>query len=228
MTEGDQTRDGYGLRHGHLPEDHDPFGTKINLKNGIWNGAAYEDRLRLINVPVLKDHGGAQVTGPSSTPTASSRWSSRPSARHRTTTWTSKTTGTIWSAIRRADLHVLDAIHVVKSGGRLRDSSEARHGDAARLRRPGGARRRRLEIRSLPCHRRRRHHPDNAGVEELPRAGRDDDPGLRLRGEQQESASWWRTACGALDMMSKKHREGGASAIDVQRLVEYYYEGAWI
>lgn len=35
-----------------------PNGTKIDFKNGIWNGSGYSDQpLRFINIPVLKDHG---------------------------------------------------------------------------------------------------------------------------------------------------------------------------
>ncbi len=42
------------------------YGTYISLKNGIWNTSAstYDnDTLKLINVPVLKTHGGLAVTG---------------------------------------------------------------------------------------------------------------------------------------------------------------------
>ncbi len=40
------------------------FGTRVNLKLGIWNGKAYENRIKLINVPVLKyhDRGGSEYT----------------------------------------------------------------------------------------------------------------------------------------------------------------------
>ncbi len=31
-------------------------GTYISFKHGIWNGATYEDRLKVINLPVLKSH----------------------------------------------------------------------------------------------------------------------------------------------------------------------------
>ncbi|MDR1318412.1 MAG: DUF362 domain-containing protein, partial [Treponema sp.] len=42
------------------------YGTAVSFKRGIWNSAAgrYDsDRLKLINAPVLKSHGGYQVTG---------------------------------------------------------------------------------------------------------------------------------------------------------------------
>jgi hypothetical protein len=38
-------------------------GTYISFRNGIWNGATYEDRLRVINTPVLKSHFVYGVTG---------------------------------------------------------------------------------------------------------------------------------------------------------------------
>lgn len=38
-------------------------GNRIELKEGIWNGTSYDDNLKLINVPVLKHHGGCGITG---------------------------------------------------------------------------------------------------------------------------------------------------------------------
>ncbi len=35
----------------------------MELKEGIWNGSSYDDNLKLINIPVLKDHAGCGVTG---------------------------------------------------------------------------------------------------------------------------------------------------------------------
>jgi hypothetical protein len=39
-------------------------GTRIELKEGIWQGDGYEQNLKLINVPVLKHHdtGGSEIT----------------------------------------------------------------------------------------------------------------------------------------------------------------------
>ncbi len=39
------------------------FGTYISFKNGIWNGQEYENRLKVINMPVLKSHNMYGVTG---------------------------------------------------------------------------------------------------------------------------------------------------------------------
>ena len=38
-------------------------GNRIELKEGVWNGKGYDENLKLITVPVLKDHGGCGVTG---------------------------------------------------------------------------------------------------------------------------------------------------------------------
>jgi uncharacterized protein (DUF362 family) len=38
-------------------------GTRVELKEGIWTGAGYAQNLKLINVPVLKTHGGSEITG---------------------------------------------------------------------------------------------------------------------------------------------------------------------
>lgn len=38
------------------------FGTYVSFKLGIWNGTAYDNRLKIINLPVLKSHSGYGVT----------------------------------------------------------------------------------------------------------------------------------------------------------------------
>ena len=39
-------------------------GTRVELQEGVWNGSAYQQNLKLINVPVLKHHdrGGSEIT----------------------------------------------------------------------------------------------------------------------------------------------------------------------
>jgi hypothetical protein len=39
-------------------------GTRVELREGVWNGSAYQQNLKLINVPVLKHHdrGGSEIT----------------------------------------------------------------------------------------------------------------------------------------------------------------------
>ena len=40
-------------------------GRRVELASGVWNGTAFEGRLKLINIPVLKHHdeGGSEITG---------------------------------------------------------------------------------------------------------------------------------------------------------------------
>ncbi len=45
-----------------FPKFNTTFGTMISFKNGIWNGTDYEQKLKIINVPVLKSHSGFAVT----------------------------------------------------------------------------------------------------------------------------------------------------------------------
>ncbi|MDD1720190.1 MAG: DUF362 domain-containing protein, partial [Methanoregulaceae archaeon] len=51
------------LIHVSYPKFETGYGTQISMKYGIWEGGEYNNsRLKLINVPVLKSHGGAGVT----------------------------------------------------------------------------------------------------------------------------------------------------------------------
>jgi hypothetical protein len=45
------------------PKFQTKFGTFISFKYGIWNGTGYEQRLKIISVPVLKTHSTYGVTG---------------------------------------------------------------------------------------------------------------------------------------------------------------------
>jgi PKD repeat protein len=45
------------------PKFQTKYGTYVSFKYGIWNGTGYEQRLKVINVPVLKTHGTYGVTG---------------------------------------------------------------------------------------------------------------------------------------------------------------------
>jgi len=38
------------------------WGTRVELKEGIWNGSSYSQNIKLINIPVLKTHGGSEIT----------------------------------------------------------------------------------------------------------------------------------------------------------------------
>lgn len=44
------------------PKFETDFGTRVSFRNGIWNGTDYENKLKVINLPVLKSHSGFGVT----------------------------------------------------------------------------------------------------------------------------------------------------------------------
>jgi len=59
-------RDGYvympSIEEGY-PKFTTVYGTRISMRDGVWEGTRYDSaRLKFLNVPVLKDHGGAGVT----------------------------------------------------------------------------------------------------------------------------------------------------------------------
>ncbi len=70
-SEGDMT-DGYWLNdtadpdtgvYVSYPKFQTVYGTYISFRYGIWNGATYEDGLKVINLPILKSHSNYGVTG---------------------------------------------------------------------------------------------------------------------------------------------------------------------
>jgi len=61
---GDHTTQGYRkLENVSYPCFTTARGTRVELKEGVWTGAGYSQNLKLINVPVLKTHGGSEITG---------------------------------------------------------------------------------------------------------------------------------------------------------------------
>jgi hypothetical protein len=38
-------------------------GRRVELADGIWDGSGYNQNLKLLNIPVFKDHGGSGITG---------------------------------------------------------------------------------------------------------------------------------------------------------------------
>jgi len=69
-SDGDMT-DGYWRNstadpdtgvHVSYPKFQSEHNTYISFKHGIWNGVTYEDRLKVINLPVLKSHSNYGVT----------------------------------------------------------------------------------------------------------------------------------------------------------------------
>jgi hypothetical protein len=86
-------------------------GSRIELREGIWSGTGFEDNLKLINLPVLKTHGGTGITatlkhcyGIVSMADGSSK------IRHYSQSGAQ--CGKMYSLVRAPDLNILDCIWV--------------------------------------------------------------------------------------------------------------------
>ena len=63
IGEGDHERDGYRIWEGlSYPCFTTAAGRRVELREGLWDGRRHVDRIRLINLPVLKAHDGTGVT----------------------------------------------------------------------------------------------------------------------------------------------------------------------
>ncbi|MHB8053917.1 MAG: DUF362 domain-containing protein [Candidatus Aminicenantales bacterium] len=63
LTAKDHVHDGYRTYENvSYPCFTSDGGHRIELREGLWNGKAYVPKLKLINVPVLKHHGGSEIT----------------------------------------------------------------------------------------------------------------------------------------------------------------------
>lgn len=86
-------------------------GNRIELREGIWTGSTHTSNLKLINVPVLKHHGGTGITG-----TLKHSYGILSMAdgfsgiRHYTQSGTQ--CGKMWSLVRIPALNILDCIWV--------------------------------------------------------------------------------------------------------------------
>jgi len=86
-------------------------GHRIELRDGIWNGTRYDDKLKLINIPVLKDHGGTGITGVLKHVYGILSMADGSSGiRHYSQSGTQ--CGKMWSLVRPPDLNILDCIWV--------------------------------------------------------------------------------------------------------------------
>jgi hypothetical protein len=87
-------------------------GNRIELREGVWeNGAYNRSKLKLINVPVLKDHGGTGITGVLKHVYGILSMSDDQSGiRHYSQSGTQ--CGKMWNLVRSPDLNILDCIWV--------------------------------------------------------------------------------------------------------------------
>ena len=232
----DHVTDGY-VTFGPVtyPKITTPFGTRIDLKNGVWNGSSYEDRLRLFNVPVLKDHGGAWVTAAlkhSYGVLSMARAPSGSGPYHYSELGTA--TGTVWSAVRRADIHIVDAIYSVTAygpySGTYNESLSPRTATLMASLDPVALDYIASKYVLYPASGNALHHPATPGRfnDALSQA----ESTIRSYGYtancREENIFVTDGVRSALDFLAKGHREGSTTQADVNRLLQYYYEGAWV
>jgi hypothetical protein len=86
-------------------------GNRIELREGVWNGSGYDANLKLINVPVLKTHGGTGITGVlKHSYGILSMADGHSGVRHYEESGTQ--CGKMWGLVRIPDLNILDCIWV--------------------------------------------------------------------------------------------------------------------
>ena len=112
ISESNHSEDGYRLISDvSYPCFTSEGGHRIELREGIWNGTGYDTNLKLINVPVLKTHGGTGITGVlKHSYGILSMADSHSGIRHYAESGTQ--CGKMWSLVRSPDLNILDCIWV--------------------------------------------------------------------------------------------------------------------
>jgi hypothetical protein len=86
-------------------------GHRIELHEGIWNGSAHDNNLKLINMPVAKHHGGTGITGVlKHTYGILSMDDGNSGIRHYSESGIQ--CGKMWSLVKAPDLNILDCIWV--------------------------------------------------------------------------------------------------------------------
>ncbi len=89
-----------------------PKGTRVELREGIWTGSGYDpSRLKLINIPVLKDHKDLNVTGCTKHMYGLFTTHNVPYYFHDGALG-GQNMADFWTLVRPMDLNVLDAIWV--------------------------------------------------------------------------------------------------------------------
>jgi uncharacterized protein (DUF362 family) len=127
VDEFEHDRDGYYMvpsQYIAYPKFTTAYGTKIDLKYGVWNGTGYDDSgLKMINVPVLKNHRnfGATASLKNYVGLACNTCLGINEDIHSRITDYPLNEGGILGRyrtyIRNADLDVIDAINVIYCGG---------------------------------------------------------------------------------------------------------------
>jgi hypothetical protein len=113
ISTGDHTTNGYRTTSDvSYPCITSAGGNRIELLEGVWENGAYDQsKLKLINVPVLKDHDGTGITGVLKHVYGILSMSDGSSGiRHYSQSGTQ--CGKMWSLVRTPDLNILDCIWV--------------------------------------------------------------------------------------------------------------------
>jgi hypothetical protein len=112
ISASDHTTDGYRMVDNvSYPCFTSTGGNRIELREGIWTGSNHASNIKLINVPVLKHHGGTGITGTlKHSYGILSMSDGYSSIRHYTQSGTQ--CGKMWSLVRIPDLNILDCIWV--------------------------------------------------------------------------------------------------------------------
>ncbi|MGD9345654.1 MAG: DUF362 domain-containing protein [Candidatus Aminicenantes bacterium] len=112
ISASDHTTDGYRMiDEVSYPCFTSAGGNRIELREGLWTGSTHTPNLKLINVPVLKHHGGTGITGTlKHSYGILSMSDGYSSIRHYTQSGTQ--CGKMWSLVRIPDLNILDCIWV--------------------------------------------------------------------------------------------------------------------
>jgi hypothetical protein len=86
-------------------------GHRVELREGIWNGEGHENRVRLINLPVLKTHSGTGITGALKHAYGILSMADGNMLRRHYAESGSQC-GKMYSLVRMPDLHIVDCIWV--------------------------------------------------------------------------------------------------------------------
>lgn len=112
ISDSDHSTDGYRrVSDVSYPCFTSAGGNRIELRQGIWNGSSHDNNLKLINVPVLKTHGGTGITGVlKHSYGILSMADGHSDIRHYSQSGVQ--CGKMWTLVRPPDLNILDCIWV--------------------------------------------------------------------------------------------------------------------
>jgi hypothetical protein len=118
ISESNHSDDGYrSISDVSYPCFTSAGGHRIELREGMWNGQGHDTNLKLINLPVLKTHGGTGITGVlKHSYGILSMADSHSGIRHYAESGTQ--CGKMWNLVRSPDLNILDCVWI--SHGSLR------------------------------------------------------------------------------------------------------------